>query len=200
LIDAVNISLLKNETYIHELETNEEFLVQECISRNRLAQKVVYEQNYSHLLSCCIRYSENQEEAEDILHDSFIKIFKVIHKFNGTSKLKTWLTRLVINEVLMYLRKKKRLPKQTELKYDHTGISEISEEELRHFSGKEVLNSIQKLPAGYKEILCLYSVDGYTHEEIGTALNISPATSRSQLSRARKLLKEMLKIKEVNHE
>ena len=200
MIDAVNISLLKNETYIHELETNEEFLVQECISRSRLAQKVVYEQNYSHLLSCCIRYCENQEEAEDILHDSFIKIFKVIRKFNGSSTLKTWLTRLVINEVLMYLRKKKRLPKQTELKSDHTEVAEISEEELQHFSGKEVLKLIQKLPAGYKEILCLYSIDGYNHEEIGTALNIAPATSRSQLSRARKQLKDLLKTKEVTNE
>jgi len=171
LIHAVSISTLKNQEYIHELENNETFLVQECAQKSRLAQKILYESNYERLLATCCRYCENQTEAEDVLHDCFIKIFKIIGKFKGDSKLSTWLTRVVINEVLMYLRKKKRLPNQIEL--DHNlEVAEISEEELQNHTSKEVFKLIKQLPGGCKEVLCLFSIDGYSHKEIANALNI----------------------------
>lgn len=199
MIQAVSISTLNNQQYIQELESDENFLVQECVRQSRLAQKILYEHNYAKLLGTCLRYCENQAEAEDILHDCFIKIFKVISKFNGTARLSTWLTRLVINEVLMYLRKKKRLPKQTEFDPTTVDLPEISDEELEPYTSNEVFDLIRKLPLGYKEVLCLFSIDGYSHKEIAKALNIAESSSRSQLSRARKILKDKLKIKEVNN-
>lgn len=198
MIQAVGILTLNNQDYINRLEYDEDFLVYECCAKNRLAQKFLYESNYERLFLTCFKYCESQAEAEDILHDCFIKIFKIISKFNGQSKLSTWLTRVVINEVLGYLRKKKRLPKKVTID-DSLNVAEITEEELEMHSTKEVLNLIKKLPSGYKEVICLFSIDGYSHREIAEALNIAESSSRSQLSKARKMLREMLKTKEVSH-
>ena len=195
MINALGISNLEHELYIHQLETSESFLVQECISKNKLAQKTLYERYYPNLLAVCCRYCENQAEAEDILHDCFIKIFKTIPKFNGQSQLKTWLTRLVINEVLQHLRKKKRLPKVVSIDDNLNEFPELSENELEAYTSKQVFEIIRQLPDGYRQVLCLFSIDGYSHKEIAKALGITDSASRSQLTRARQLLKAKLKNK-----
>ena len=193
MIETVGILSLERSEYIHELENDEAFLVAQCVEKKRLAQKVLYEQNYSRLLAVSIRYLENQAEAEDVLHDCFIKIFKVISSFKGASKLSTWLTRLVINEVLMYLRKKKRWPQQVEFDPQIELEDEVSMEELQPYRPEQVLKMIKELPSGCREVLSLYSVDGYSHAEVAAALDIAESSSRSQLARARRLLKEKLK-------
>lgn len=108
--------------------------------------------------------------------------------------------RVVINDVLQYLRKKKRLPKTTSYDGTTNDLPEFTESELEGYNSSEVFQMIRQLPDGYRQVLCLYSIDGYSHREIAKALHIAEGTSRSQLTRARQLLKEMLKTKEVPHE
>ncbi len=186
---------MDQELYIHQLETIESFLVQACVNKNKLAQKVLYERYYPNLLAVCCRYCENQAEAEDILHDCFIKIFKTISKFKGDSTLGTWLTRIVINDVLQYLRKKKRLPKLVSISENLNDLPELTEYELEAYTSKEVFEMVRQLPEGYRQVLCLFTIDGHTHKEIAKALGITDSASRSQLTRARQLLKMKLKNK-----
>ncbi|MBR9860177.1 RNA polymerase sigma factor [bacterium] len=183
-----------------ELADNEQLLVQLCVRKERLAQKVLYEKFYPYLLGVCIRYVEIPAQAEDILHDCFIKIFKKITMFNGESKLKTWLTRVVINHCLDVLRKKKHFKNIDQLNVEEQEGFEIEESAIQQLTCQEVLKLISELPMGYRTVLSLFSIDGLSHQEIADKLGINEASSRSQLSKGRKLLRKLLKEKEAKHE
>lgn len=171
-------------------------LVAACIRKERLAQKYLYETYYNRLLGISMRYLSDQNTAEDVLHDSFIGIFKNIKKFKGNSALYTWLTRVVINDCLSYLRKKKRSKLEFRDEMEYTEVEELSEEEIAQYSCEQLLDLMNLLPEGYRTILCMYSIDGLTHKEISDYLKISESSSRSQLSRARTSFREILKRKE----
>jgi RNA polymerase sigma-70 factor (ECF subfamily) len=176
-----------------DLLEKEDLLVELCASGDRLAQKVLYEKFYPYLLGVCLRYVVDSSKAEDILHDCFIKIFRNIHKFRSDAQLKTWLTRVVINHNLDQLRKKRYFKSVEELSPGEEEELEIKEEAIAYLTCQEVLQRIELLPVGYRTVLCLYSIDGLSHKEIGKELGINEASSRSQLSKARKLLRELLK-------
>lgn len=144
------------------------------------------------MLGVCFRYINERAEAEDVVHDCFIQILNKIKNFKSKSKLSSWMTRIVINGSLAYLKKKKRLPIDYDLPIEHVEQRELKEDELDSYSCDDILGFIHQLPIGYKTVLCLYSIDGLSHKEISESLSISESTSRSQLYRGRQLLRELL--------
>jgi len=143
----------------------------------------------------CYRYLGNSHDAEDIVVEGFLKIFEHIKKFEyrNSSSLKNWMQTIMINESLMYLRRNKRI-----LFSDDEYILEQKCHIDETLEIKDIHKAIAQLPTGYRTVFNMYVVEGFTHKEIAEKLNISIQTSKSQLSRARKLLQKM--IKDLNYE
>jgi RNA polymerase sigma factor (sigma-70 family) len=151
------------------------------------------------MMGICLRYSKNYDDAQDILQEGFIKIFKKIGTFEGKSAIATWMSRIITHTAINSFRK-------AHLKYVHVDVndeyfserltdSQEEEQEEIQLDQAIVLNSIQKLADIYRVIVNMYAIDGLNHNEIAKELNISVGTSKSRLSRARVLLKEQLNIK-----
>ncbi|MBK7957053.1 MAG: sigma-70 family RNA polymerase sigma factor [Bacteroidetes bacterium] len=161
-------------------------LIQKCIQGDRLAQKALYEKFSRKMYYICLRYTTFEEEAEDILQDGFVKVFKSIQSFEGKGSFEGWIRRIVVNTAIEYYRKKSNHASLSELEdSEFTGFEEHT---IESFSEKEILKLIQELPVGYRTVFNLYAIEGYSHKEIGEMLQISDGTSKSQLARARAIL------------
>ena len=164
--------------------TLEELIIQ-CKKQDAQAQAALYKQYASILFSICLKYSPNYAEAQDNLQDAFITIFKRIEQFKGKGSFEGWIKRITVNTALQKYRKQK--------------LFEISDEEQLEEADTEVedtgvpldflLKIIQELPDRYRLVFNLYVLDGYSHKEIGEMLQISDGTSKSNLARARMILK-----------
>jgi len=170
---------------------SEQELIDGCVSNKREFQKLLYQRFSGNLLSLCFRYCKSKEEAEDILQEGFLKIFKNIHKYRGTGSFEGWIKRIIINTALEELRKNKR----EFITEDIDGLRIQPES----FDGgdsiintKDLMKYIQALPDGYKIVFNLFVIEGYSHGEISEMLNISSGTSKSQLSKARIYLQKMM--------
>lgn len=139
----------------------------------------------------CLRYAANEAEAEDILQEAFVQAFKKLDAYNGKGALGGWLRRLTINKALEQYRKNKSL-KNTKDGYATQLTEQVSDDVFDQLGLEDLLAKIQQLPAGYRTIFNLYAVEGYTHKEIAELLGISEGTSKSQFSRARHTLIEMI--------
>jgi RNA polymerase sigma-70 factor (ECF subfamily) len=137
----------------------------------------------------CLRYSKNEAEAEDLLQDSFIKAFDKLDTFNHKGALGGWLRKLTVNTALEYYRKNKIDSQPLTLITDEPDdrIDAIQKLEL-----DDLVSKIQHLPIGFRTVFNLYAIEGYTHKEIGQLLSISDGTSKSQYSRAKKLLAKLI--------
>jgi RNA polymerase sigma-70 factor (ECF subfamily) len=135
----------------------------------------------------------NETDAEDLLQNSFVDVFTKLHYFRFDSSIGAWIKRIVINNCINFL-KKKRL-KTVEMNECDVAVEivETSDWKEIQFSVNQVQEGIQRLPEGYRVVLTLYLLEGYDHKEIAEILNISPSTSKSQYSRAKKKLREILK-------
>lgn len=173
-------------------------LVAGCIKGDRTMQRALYQKYAARMMVVCLRYCRCQEDAEDILQESFVKVFNHIEQFRQESTLAYWIKRIVINTALNYHRKNVYL-------YPHLDIDEmhtLGEEDpsLANYHFQELLSLLQTLPQGCRVVFNLYAIEGYKHREIAKALGISEGTSKSQYARARALIKEMITRKgEVKH-
>ncbi len=176
---------------------NEEELILQCIKGNRQAQEWLYQEHKNQLMGICRRYCSSKEQAQDVLQDSFVKIFTNINKFNNSGKLIGWMSRIVINTAIKNSKKWEYKKINDEIEnYD----TQVHVEYLSNLSLKELLELVEKLPEGCKLVFNLFVIDEYTHLEISELLNISVGTSKSQLSRAKSLLcQQIIKIKEYEH-
>lgn len=179
---------------------SENELIKACYNGDANAMKTLYERNYSTMLGICRRYSPRKVDAEDLLHDGFVKIFKDIGTYSYRGSFEGWMKRIMINTVLSHLRKAKR---ETTVEHNDQFVEDYREEtentetqsELilnTEFSKEELIQTIHTLPTGYQQVLNLYVIDGYQHNEIAEMLGINVGTSKSQLNRARKLMKSKL--------
>lgn len=143
------------------------------------------------MLNVCIRYVKDQMEAEDLLSQGFTKVFKHISRFvyEHENSLQGWIKKIMINECLMFLRKKANFYLVPLTEADEIAIEDVK---LEHIDANYILQSIAELPVGYRTVLNLYVIEGYSHLEIGGLLNIKEATSRSQLNKAKEALKHKL--------
>lgn len=174
--------------------TTDELLIKGCQKNDRNAQRELFEKYSSYMMGVCLRYCGNEEDAKDVLHDGYIKVFDSIGKFKGNSKLTTWMARIFINLSINRLR-------HGRLKHPHVEFDlskEVRTQEPNTLdsntssSPEKVLGAVQNLPDIYRAIINMYAVDGMSHKEIANALNITVGTSKSRLSRAREMLKSTL--------
>jgi RNA polymerase sigma-70 factor (ECF subfamily) len=138
----------------------------------------------------CLRYTKSQQEAEDVLQDSFIKVFKNLKGYRGDSRLDYWIKRIVVNTALNSQRKKLYMYPMVDI--DHVKNDFDHSKSLSSFQLEELLNMIKELPAGCQTVFNLFAIEGYSHKEIAEMLKVSEGTSKSQFSRARKLLQEKI--------
>lgn len=163
--------------------------------------KAVYETYSGSFFAICLRYTADQETAEDILHDSFLKIFDSAGRFTwmGEGSLKAWMTRIVINCCLEYLRKKKNFDDINDLENSELVAEEDIYDRTEEIPPEEIFKFIAELPEGYRTIFNLFAIEGKSHKEIAEMLGISELTSASQYHRARtKLMKKIQSYKGKN--
>lgn len=172
------------------LQYEERDLIKACVRQERWAQRVLYEEYYSKMMGVCLRYSNTEDDAMDILHEGFIKIFKNINKYQPGTSLTSWIRRIMVNTAIDYYRKNiRRRTEDIEQAYD---LSSNDADAVSQYSEQEILSAIQKLSPAYRAVFNLYVIEGYSHKEIAQALEITESTSRSNLVKARMKLKELL--------
>lgn len=170
---------------------NEHDLIRACVRKERWAQQVLYEEFYSPLMAICLRYSHHEDEAMDLLHESFIKIFRSIHKYQPGTSLGAWMRRITVNTAIDYYRRKVR--RRTEDIDQAFDLSTNEADAISQCSEQEILAAVQKLTPAYRTVFNLYVVEGYSHKEIADQLQITESTSRSNLVKARSKLQDLLK-------
>ena len=164
-------------------------LIQQCANNNQKAQEEIYRLYAGKLFALSLKYSRNKQEAEDNLQDGFITIFKKVKQFEYKGSFEGWMKRIVINTALQKYREKNVLNLINEDSISDEVSVEVDEEEV---SLDYLLNLIQNLPNQYRLVFNLYILDGYSHKEVGKTLGISEGTSKSNLSRARTILKRKI--------
>lgn len=164
-----------------------ESLVEQCRNQDGRAQRMLYERLSSKMLGVCRRYIGDALEAEGVLVHGFLKVFNKINQFSGTGNFEGWVRRIMVNESLLYLRKNKSMYLEVDIEEARTEPDYGQAAYL--FEERELMEMIDKLPIGYRTVFNLFAIEGYSHKEISEQLNINENTSKSQLSRARALLK-----------
>lgn len=166
-------------------------LIEGCKKGNAQAQRSLFDFYYNTMYNICIRYVKDEMEAEDRLSEGFTKVFKHINKFTYEQEagFKAWIKKIMVNECLMWLRKKNNFYLVPLSEAEEVSTTFLSLEEL---DTSFILHSISELPVGYRTVLNLSIIEGYAHAEIASMLNIKEATSRSQLNKAKQLLKQKL--------
>ena len=172
------------------MKQDDQKLISDCIDGDRKSQEELYRLFAGKMYLVCLRYTREQQEAEDILQESFIKIFKQLKSFKGESSLFFWMKRIVINTALNAQRSKLYMFPMVDvedMKEENPGTKEASD-----YTMEELLNMIKKLPQSSQIIFNLYAIEGYKHHEIAEMLGISVGTSKSQYARAKQLLREQM--------
>jgi RNA polymerase sigma factor (sigma-70 family) len=176
-------------------------IIEGCKNNDRKAQEQLYMKYAPMLLGVLIRYSRNMEEAEDILHEAFIKVFKRIHQYRKEGSFPGWLRRIMVNQALRHYKETSDHFRNLELKENIGNDISVKPDNSPYISRDELLKAIQNLPDGARTIFNLYAIEGYKHKEIAEMLDISDSTSKSQYARAKKYLQHFLsnKIKKSIH-
>jgi len=173
-----------------ELYSDEELLTG-CIKNKRLSQELLYRKYAKKMYGICLSYASDRDMAQDILQESFIKVFKNIRNYKSEGSLEGWIRRIIVNTALDHLRQKTRLQNYISDKVEK--IREVEDTSaIEILQTQDILNQVAKLPDGARVVFNLYALEGYTHREIAEKLEITEGTSKSQFNRARKLLMDML--------
>ena len=170
---------------------NESDLISGCIDGNRRMQEELYRRFSPRMYAVCLRYAGNGDEAQDILQDGFIKVYKKLESFRGEGSFEGWIRRIFVNTAIEHFRRKKYLQPVTEKEEGTLEGNYVSV--LDELAERDILQLVQQLSPGYRTVFNMYVVEGYTHKEIGEIMGISEGTSKSQLSRAKVILQEMVK-------
>jgi RNA polymerase sigma factor (sigma-70 family) len=175
----------------------EQELIKLCIGGDGKAQKRLYDQYSKIMFGLCLRYSNSYDDAKDILQDGFIKVFTKISQFNSLGSFEGWMKRIFVNSALEFYRINKNHMNQSDVEFaNNKPHNDFTVEKI---SQKEILSMLNKMPTGYRTVLNLFIIEGYSHAEIAEMMGISEGTSKSQLSRARVILQnEILKQQNAN--
>ncbi|MBL7826022.1 MAG: RNA polymerase sigma factor [Saprospiraceae bacterium] len=180
------------------LERIEKDFVTALIRQERWAQQQLYEQHYGKLMGVCMRYGSSRDEALDLLHEGFIKAFHNIGKYKPGTSIYSWLRTIMVNTCIDYYRKNMR--RRTEDLDSAYFVAQDDPDVLSNLSEQEILAAVQELSPAYRAVFNLYVVEGYSHKEIGEALEITESTSRSNLAKARLKLIEYFSQKRLDFE
>ncbi len=161
-----------------------------CKQRNRESQRMLYKHHYAYAMSICLRYSKTKEEAREILNDGFMKVFSKIEQYNPETSFLGWLRRIMINTAIDHYRKEVKHYHQVSIESEQPFVTTTSA--LDDLGYQELMSMVQQLTPAYRAVFNLYAIDGYNHKEISQILGISEGTSKSNLSKAREVLKGKL--------
>lgn len=170
---------------------NHDLLVRNCLKQKPEAQKRLYDHFAPSMLGVCYRYTKSREDAENVLQEGFIKVFKNLKRYRGEGDLGAWIRKIMVNTALNYLKTHRRY--REHLVFEDQILHPVSSDnpEIR-LHAEDLVRLIRQLPHGYQTIFNLYAVEGYSHGEIAVMLGIREGTSRSQYARARGLLIEWI--------
>lgn len=184
--------LICKNTDVNLIFLTDDELIKGCIQEDESSQRELFRRYAGKMLGVCQRYARSAADAEDIVQDAFIKVFEKIYQFKSEGSFEGWIRRIVVNTALK---------KYTVIRYDKEvsgyEITDRNESSMEasaysHLNEKELLGLINNLPDGYRLIFNLFVIEGYQHEEIAQMLKIQPGTSRSQLVKARNMLKQQI--------
>jgi RNA polymerase sigma factor (sigma-70 family) len=173
----------------HKYSTED--LIEKCKVTDRKAQELLYKQFASKMLAVCLRYATDKMEAEDMLQNGFIRVFQKINDYRGDGSFEGWMRRIMVNSSIEYYRKHHKMMQMVDI--EESGYEQsVNASAASSLEAKDLLLLIQQLPAGYRMVFNLYAIEGYSHREIAEIAGITEGASKSQLSRARNLLKQKI--------
>jgi RNA polymerase sigma-70 factor (ECF subfamily) len=174
----------------------EELMLAGCLKNNAASQEALYNRFSPRMLGVCYRFGKNREDAEDMLQEGFIKVFTQIHQYRNEGALEGWIRRIIVHTCINNLKKNKKFADSLDI--IHAKSIYINEELIPSImQAKQVVECIRMLPIGYRTVLNLYAVEGYPHKEIAAMLDIEESTSRSQYTRAKAMLEDILVKKKI---
>ena len=166
-------------------------LVKDCLQQKPIAQQQLYEHFAPIMLGVSFRYTKSISDAEDVLQEGFIKVFRFLETYKSEGELGAWIRRIMVTTALNYLKKNKRYRK--ELVFEEMPLHQVSDDNPQvQLDARQLGDLIRQLPTGFQTVFNLYAIEGYSHAEIGALLGISAGTSKSQYARARYLLIEWI--------
>jgi RNA polymerase sigma factor (sigma-70 family) len=170
-----------------------------CVEGDRSSQELLYKQFFGFAMGVCLRYLSSKNEAIEVVHDSFMKVFLKSDQYKEESSFKAWFKKIVINTSIDYLRKEKKHTFQQDIsEANEVFFPETSNSSLNH---EDLMKLVYALPPAYKLAFSMFAIDGYSHAEIARSLSITEGTSKSNVSRAREILRKKLELLEIekNH-
>lgn len=170
---------------------SESDLIKGCIAGDRRMQEELYRRFASKMYAVCLRYANNADDAQDLLQEGFIKVYRNLHRFRAEGSFEGWIRRVFVNTSIEHFRKKSTKMSMVTDKEEST-IEDSDITALHKLAEKDIINIIQELSPGYRTVFNLYVVEGYSHKEIGDLLGISEGTSKSQLARAKGVLQKKI--------
>jgi len=165
-------------------------LVSKCKANDRKAQELLYKRFAAKMLGVCMRYATDRMEAEDMLQNGFIRVFQKMQDYRGDGSFEGWVRRIMVHSSIEYYRKHHKMMQVV----DMDGVNEPSVDPVAasNLGAKDLLALIQQLAPGYRIVFNLFAIEGYSHREISEMVGITEGASKSQLSRARTILKEQI--------
>jgi len=171
-------------------------ILQGCLRNDTTAQRELYNRYSPKMLSVCYRFAHHREDAEDMLQEGFIKVFSQIHTFQNKGAFEGWIRRIIVHTCINHLKKNKKFNERVDI--IHATSIQVREESVPSIvQAKQVVECIRILPIGYRTVLNLYAIEGYSHKEIAGMLDIEESTSRSQYTRAKQMLEDILVKKKI---
>ncbi|NND95406.1 MAG: RNA polymerase sigma factor [Flavobacteriales bacterium] len=159
---------------------------------DRSAFKVIYDKYVNYFYAIAIRYADNSAEAEDYVQEAFVRIYRNINSFSFQGSFEGWMKRILVNHCLNGIKKKNPLKQSEDITVIPDSSGGISADALSEINSEDIMKAISELPTGYRTVLNMYVIEGYSHREIGEELGITESSSRSQLTKARMKLKHIL--------
>ncbi len=173
------------------LDTPELAIISACLKGDRRAQRLLYERYKIPMFTVCLRYGANRMEAEDMLQEGFVAVFKDLYQYDAAKgEFRHWLKRVIVNAALQVLRKQKLQYVELNDGYHQVEAQDVTI--ISELSTQELVKMIQLLPVGYRTVFNLYVMDGLSHQEIASELKITESTSKTQLFKAKKLIQKMI--------
>ena len=174
----------------------EQAILTGCLNNDPVAQRELYNRYSPKMLSVCYRFGQNREDAEDMLQEGFIRVFTQIQSFRNSGSFEGWIRRIIVHTCINFLKKHKKFNESLDLAY--VVNIQVREETVPSLMlARQVVECIRLLPVGYRTVLNLYAIEGYSHKEIADMLEIEESTSRSQYTRAKTMLESILVKKKI---
>lgn len=171
-------------------------LIQRCIQQDRVAQEQLFKKFYGKMMGVCMRYTKDQDQAQEVVQVAFIKIFEKLEEFDFKGSFEGWVRRIMVNASIDAIRKRNRQPMSTDedYMYDNQSVEQEHDfgENYSKLKAQYAMEAIQQLSPAYQTVFNLYVIENYSHKEIAEILNISEGTSKSNLAKAKINLRKIL--------